>query len=186
MSLHARLYSVSEQDYIQGELASEVRHEYVAGRVFAMVGASEAHNLIALGLASELRARLRGGPCKVFMADMKVRVEKAWAFYYPDVMVTCDPTDTEPYFKTRPCVIAEVMSPATEAIDRREKWLAYQQLESLKEYILISQDNVQVEIYRRDAAGGWWVETCTAGDTVRLDSLDLSLPMQAIYQDVLL
>ena len=113
-----------------------VKHEYGAGQIFAMVGVSRDHNRIALNLFKLLEAHLYGGPCQIYVAEVKVRVEKADAFYYPDIAVTCDASDTEKYYLTHPCLIVEVLSPSTEGIDRREKLMAYQQLESLQEYIL--------------------------------------------------
>ncbi|MDX1252877.1 MAG: Uma2 family endonuclease [Gammaproteobacteria bacterium] len=184
MALNAHLLPLSAEDYLEGELHSEIRHEYVAGRVFAMTGTSRAHNLIALNIATALHAHLRGGPCRVFMSDLKVRVEKADAFYYPDIAVTCHPADTQPYYLTHPRLIVEVLSPSTEGIDRREKLLAYQSLDSLDEYVLVAQDTVQVEVYRRDGTGGWWLYTCGEGEELRLDAVDLVLPVAAIYQDV--
>lgn len=185
MTLHAHLSPLSVADYLEDELHSQVRHEYVAGRVFAMAGASEAHNLIAGNLYTALRAHLRGGGCRTFMPDMKVRVEKTQAFYYPDVLVTCDPEDTEQYHKSRPCLIIEVLSPATETIDRREKLLAYQALDSLKEYVLVTQDRTQIEVYRRDGAGGWWVDTYIGGEGIHLQSVGVTLPITSVYEDVL-
>lgn len=182
MALHAHLSPLSVADYLDGELRSQVRHEYVAGRVFAMAGASEAHNLIAGNLYTALRAHLRGGGCRTFMSDMKVRVEKMQAYYYPDVLVTCDPADSEQYHKSRPCLILEVLSPATESIDRREKLLAYQVLDSLKEYVLVTQDRMQVEVYRRDGAGGWWVDTYAGDEGIRLESVGLTLSMASVYE----
>ena len=92
---------------------------------------------------------------------MKIRVEAADAFYYPDVFVTCDPRDTEPYFKRFPCLIVEVLSPSTEAVDRREKLRHYRMLETLKEYMLVSIEERKVEIFRRELTGEWLVDTLT-------------------------
>ena len=116
MTLHAHLSPLSVADYLEGELRSQVRHEYVGGRVFAMAGASEAHNLIAGNLYTVLRAHVQNRGCRTFMSDMKVRVEKMQAFYYPDVLVTCDPEDIEQYHKSQPCLMIEVLSPATETM----------------------------------------------------------------------
>ena len=112
-----------------------------------MVGASVYHNRIALALASELRSRLKGGSCDVFLSDMKLRVTDA--FYYPDIMVCCDAADDDPYTKTRPIVIAEVLSPASRTIDEREKRAAYQSLLCLQEYLLLEQDRAEARLYRR-------------------------------------
>ena len=185
MTQHARLLPLSVDQYLEGELHSQVRHEYVAGRVFAMTGTSRAHNTIAINIALALRTHLRGGPCRVFMSDLKVRVEKTNAFYYPDVAVTCHINDTQPYYLTHPCLVIEVLSPTTEGIDRREKLLAYQALDSLMEYVLIAQETMQVEVYRRDGTGGWWVDTYNAGnESVHLASLGLTVPMAVVYEEV--
>jgi len=126
MSLSAPLLSLTVAEYLESEKSSPMRHEYLAGQVYAMGGTSATHNLIAGNVFARLRAHLRGRPCRVFISDMKVRIEAVDFFYYPDVLVICDPEDSEEYFKTRPCLIIEVASPTTALIDKREKLLAYQ------------------------------------------------------------
>jgi Uma2 family endonuclease len=158
MNLAVQEYLISIAEYLDGEQRSDIRHEYLAGRVYAMVGAGEKHNLIAGNLFFHLRAAARGKECGVFISDMKVRVAQNDAFYYPDVMVTCDAQDTEPLHKHTPCLIVEVLSPATESIDRREKLTAYRMLPSLRYYLLASQNQRRVEIYRRDGDGKWHFE----------------------------
>ncbi len=181
MTSHARVLRLSKEEYLEGEKHATVKHEYVAGQIFAMVGVSQVHNTIAINLTTALHAHLRGGPCRVRMAEVKVRVEAADAFYYPDVVVTCDPDDTEEYHITRPCLIIEVLSPSTEATDRREKLLAYQQLDSLMEYVLVVQTTKQVEVYRRDRGDEWSLDTFTGSDEIHLDSVDLAMGMEAVY-----
>lgn len=180
----ARLVRVSEQEYLERELASEARHEYVAGQVFAMVGASRAHNRIALNISARLLAHLRGSGCDAYIADVKVRVASHSAYYYPDVVVACDrhdaASDKENYVVTAPVLIVEVLSRSTEAIDRREKLLAYQTLDSMKEYVLVSQAAQRVELYRR-AGSGWEIVEFAPGDVVQLASLDLALSFADIY-----
>ncbi|MEE4377461.1 MAG: Uma2 family endonuclease [Candidatus Competibacteraceae bacterium] len=173
---------LSPQDYLDGELHSDIKHEYVAGYVYAMTGASEPHNLITGNLFAALHAHLRGKPCRVFINVMKVRTETA--FYYPDIMVCCDPGDTEAYYKTCPALIIEVLSPTTERADTLEKRIAYQTLTSLQEYVLVVQERPEVNIYRR-IVDGWELETLSAGDQVSLRSVDLQLPIELIYEDVL-
>jgi Uma2 family endonuclease len=155
MSEHALSVPLSIDAYLQGELASDIRHEYVAGQVFAMAGAGEAHNRLAGNLFFHLRAATRGTPCGVFISNIKGRVRAHEAFYYPDVLLTCDPDDRESLYKTAPCLIAEVLSPSTEVIDRREKLIAYRSLPSLRDYLLIAQDCRCVEWYQRAEAGDW-------------------------------
>jgi len=184
MASHALRSYVPVSEYLEGELAGEVRHEYVAGEVFAMAGASEAHNLIALNVAMALRQHLTDAACRVLMSDVKVRVDQAQSFYYPDVFVTCDATDVEPYYKTRPCLVVEVLSPATEAIDRREKLLAYRKADSLREYVLVSQDVFRVEVYRREQDSSWSVHVYEGNEHAQLQSVNYTIPLNAIYDKV--
>ena len=184
MSLSAPLLLLTVAEYLESEKSSPVRHEYLAGRVYGMGGTSANHNLIAGNVFARLRYHLRGGPCRVFVSDMKVRIEAVDFFYYPDVLVTCDPEDSEEYFKTRPCLIIEVASPTTAMIDKREKLLAYQKLGSLREYVLIAQDEMKIQVYRLDRAGSWWLHTLGAEDPLRLESVDLEMTVAEVYEDI--
>ena len=180
---HARLTHVSVDDYLALEQGSDTKHEYVAGQMFAMVGVRDAHNQVAGNVYLHARSKLRGGPCRVYIADMKVRVEAADAFYYPDVFVTCDSRDTEPYYKRYPVLVLEVLSPTTESVDRREKLHNYRMLETLQEYVLVSLDERRVEIYRRGLTGEWTVDTLAPGDPIDLRSIDLTLSFNDVYED---
>lgn len=148
-----------------------------------MGGASEKHNIIAGNLYSALRNLLRGGPRRVFISDMKVRIEAADAYYYPDVVVTCDPGDTAPYYKDRPSLIVEVLSPTTETIDRREKLLAYQKLDSLREYALIASDRRRIQVYRR-YGGQWMLVMYEDDDPVMLESVHYNFELDVLYEGV--
>jgi len=178
----AGLSLVSVDDYLREEPASEVRHEYVAGAVYAMAGASEEHNELALNLATALRAHLRGGPCKVFIVDMKVRlaVGQEDIFYYPDLLVACDPRDTDRHFKRFPKVLIEILSPETERTDRREKFMAYTGIETVQEYVLVAQNRMEVTVFRR--AAQWGAEVLTEpGKNLMLPSVDCSIALAAVY-----
>ncbi len=179
---------ISVPDYLQGEETSHIRHEYLGGQIFAMSGGSEEHNRIAGNIYASLLAHLRGSGCKTFIADMKVNLpipqNTASLFYYPDVMVTCDPQDTEKYYKTRPCLIVEVLSPSTQNLDGREKRLNYQSLPSLQEYVLVSQEEMQVEVYRPNEAGNWSFDILGSQDSLELQSVGLTLTMADIYDEV--
>ncbi len=167
------------------EEGGENRHEYVGGRIFAMSGGSREHNRISGNVFAALHGQLRGGACEVFMADMKVRIEAAGddVFYYPDIVVACDPTDRERFFITKPSVIVEVLSPGTERIDRREKFFAYRQLVSLEAYVLISQHENRVEIYRRSA--DWRAEIVQGSEgALELPGLGFSMALAEIYEGV--
>ncbi len=175
--------TLSVEDYLEGELTADVRHEYLGGEIHAMVGASDRHNLIALNLATALRPHARGTGCQLFMADMKVRLTVAGdtVFYYPDLMLVCDPEDRATYYRTRPCLIVEVLSRATQRIDRREKLLAYTAMESFQEYVLLSQDRPEAEIHRRD--NGWRAEHLSEGE-LTVACLKVGVPLHVIYDEV--
>ena len=180
MSTTDSRHPITVEAYLAGEQDGQVRHELVGGRVYAMTGGSVYHNRICLGLASALREKLKGRTCDVLMADMKVQTEHA--FYYPDIMVVCDPADTDPYTKHSPLMIAEVVSPNTRSIDEREKRVAYQGLVSLREYVLIEQDRPEVRIIRRGPPGEWSETVCGPDDLIELQSLDLRIAMQQLYE----
>jgi len=172
---------LSEEDYLAGEEHSEVRHEYLAGEVYAMSGASARHNTICGNLFAALHRHLAGSPCRVFMSDLKVRLKVLddTYFYYPDVMVACRPEDSASHYREQPCVLVEVMSATSERTDRREKLLAYREIAALEEYVLIAQDKSEVIVYRR--AAGWASERPAAEGSLNLQSLSFSLPLAALY-----
>jgi Uma2 family endonuclease len=177
------------EEYLQLEQTSEIRNEYLGGQVFAMSGGSKQHNLISGNIYSRLRSHLRGGSCSVFMADMKVRIELANQnkniFYYPDVTVSCDSQDKERFFLNYPCLTIEVLSPSTELTDKREKLVNYRNLGTLQEYVLVSQDKIKVEVYRKDTQGNWSLTILGKNDEIHLDSIDLTLTRADIYEDVI-
>ncbi|EXJ16578.1 Uma2 family endonuclease [Imhoffiella purpurea] len=185
MTNTAEKIGIGRDEYLAGELESPVKHEYLAGQVFAMAGASEAHVTISLNLASLLRPHVRGGPCRVYMADMKVRVEAADAFFYPDVFATCSEADAAlTYFKESPTLIVEVLSSSTAAFDRGKKFAHYRRLDSLREYVVIDPDLMSVDVFRRNEADQWVLIPFAEGDQVELTSIDFSTPIETIYEDV--
>lgn len=182
----ARVESIGIEEYLEGERTASERHEYVAGRIFAMVGASRRHNRICLNLATRLQERLSEHPaCRVYMSDVKLRVAAADAFYYPDLMVGCDAKDRESYFLRTPRVIVEVLSQSTEAIDRREKWFAYQTLPSLREYVLIAQDQPRAQMYlRKNSESHWWQRDHGLEDSLELPSLGIAIALRSVYKNI--
>ena len=169
---------ISIQEYLEGELLSEVRHEYIGGCVYAMAGASDDHNRIGGNIFSFLHAALRGKRCEPFGSDMKFKIPRFDSFYYPDVMVTCDPTDNAKYFRERPTVVFEVLSP-----DTREKRYAYETVEALKVYVLVAQDRTEAIIYRRTPEGAWSIETLQGlNATLRLPKIAVEIPFARIYE----
>jgi Uma2 family endonuclease len=181
--VHILLKPLDETDYLASELHATERHEFVNGSVYAMAGASARHNRIAVNLASHCNLRGTNG-CQTFASDMKLRLDAGNLYYYPDVMLVCDAQDTDPYFKTRPCMVAEVLSPHTEGTDRREKLLAYQKLPSLCEYLLLAQDRIHIELYQRVNMRYWSLTTLGAGDTLTLACAGLTLPVADLYRGV--
>jgi len=186
MSLLHKLTYLSEQDYLTYELTADVRHEYVDGQLYAMAGAGERHNRITLNIAFQLRAAARGGHCGVFVNDMKLRLAQGKMYYYPDVMLVCNRQDIADSYKEQPCFIAEVLSPSTMAIDRREKLLAYQKIPSLQYYLLVSADSLKVEYFLRDADGEWQTAFLDDEETliVTCDNYQVGLRLGDIYEDV--
>jgi Uma2 family endonuclease len=170
---------MSPAEYLAYEKDQLVRHELVDGYLYAMTGASDRHEEIALNLASALRLHLRGTPCRVYKSDLKIRI--ADDFYYPDVFVRCGKERGDPYFKTDPVFVAEVLSPGTQRYDRGDKRLAYLSLPSLQEYALIAQDRMHVELFRRDAAGvSERLEK--PDDLLRLEAVDFSMTLAELYE----
>lgn len=176
---------LSPEEYLAGEEISPIKHEYIRGQVYAMAGALDPHVTISGNLFALLRNHVRGSGCRVFISDMKARIEAANIFYYPDVMVTCDERDRSTLsFKRYPCLIVEVLSKSTEAFDRGDKFADYQLLETLQEYVLINQKRQRVECFRRNAEGLWVLHTYRQGSEVYLASVDLHISMDALYEDV--
>ena len=179
---------ISIEDYLEGEQHTDTKHEYLAGQVVAMGGASDKHGLIAGSLYAALLPAARRKGCQLFIADMKVRVnhDSDSYFYYPDLLLSCQPDDRESaYYRRHPCLLVEVLSPSTERIDSREKLLAYRLLSSLREYLLLRQDRVQADLYQRSDAGRWQHHTFTQpGDLLALRCLDASVSLRDVYADV--
>jgi Uma2 family endonuclease len=184
MALQTQL-RYSFEDYLAAEREAEIRHEYVDGQVFDMVGATENHNIIVANLTALLVNQMKGRPCLVYATDMKVRIDVADACKYPDVTALCG---ERKFFNDRrdvllnPSLIIEVLSDSTEAYDRGENFALYRQLPSLREYVLVSQARWRVEVYARQPDGRWLLtEYSGANDEVPLETVDCVLSLQEIY-----
>lgn len=177
--------TLTPEAYLEWEKTSEIKHEYLDGDIFAMAGATDSHVTVSGNLFALLKNHLRGNPCRTYISDMKIQVEQASAFFYPDVMVTCDERDRQTdYFKRYPALIAEVLSESTAAFDRGRKFAAYRTLENLREYVIIDPDSLSVECFRRDTEGHWVLYPFGPGETVELASVDFSSPIETIYEGV--
>lgn len=179
-------FSITAEEYLQMEEKSPIKHEYIDGEIYAMAGASDAHVTVAGNLFALLRSHVRGRGCRVYISDMKARIETKNKFYYPDVMVTCNSIDQETTnYKSFPCLIVEVISDSTEAFDRGDKFADYQILESLQEYVLINTKRQRVECFRRGNDGLWMLEFYTEEKSIfQLKSVDFEGSLTELYEDV--
>ncbi|MGH8476507.1 MAG: Uma2 family endonuclease [Methylococcales bacterium] len=171
---------LTEEEYLQSELTSEVKREFIDGQVYAMAGAGYNHNCIAGNVFRKFGNHLEGNPCTPFMADMKVRLGKDYV--YPDVVVDCGKMSGADLFSVNPVSIVEVLSRSTRKTDTAVKLLRYINLPSLQEYVLIEPDFVSVQVLRRHKH--WLSEYYFLGDTVTFESIGLTLPVEAIYDRV--
>ena len=178
---------ISAATYLEQEKEAATRSEFISGEVYAMAGSSDRHQFICSNLFVELFEHLRDSKnCRVFMTDMKVKVNEE-KYYYPDVVVACDETPADPYFREETVLIVEVASPATRETDRREKLQAYQQMPSVQEYVLIEQDKMHIEIHKRQPNGTWITYFYSRSDRdeiIKLESVGLSTRLDTIYDRV--
>ncbi len=179
-------YYLTPEEYLKLEEQSTVKHEYIDGEAYAMAGTTDIHNTIALNLASLIRNHLRGTDCRVYFADIKAKIEKRNCFYYPDLLVTCEPQDRETStYKRFPKLIIEILSDSTEAFDRGDKFNDYQTLDSLQEYVLVDSKQQRIEIYKRDTEGRWFYKSDTPiNQNIFLQSIGLNLLFSDLYEDV--
>lgn len=174
---------ISVADYLERECASPVKHEYVHGELYAFAGTTDRHNTIAGSIYAALRLEARGGPCHVYISD--VRLEAApKVFYYPDVMVTCADDDDDPLVKRLPCLIVEVLSPSTARIDRHEKLLAYQGIESLRAYVIVDTVARRVTRHWRDDSETWQQVEIIGEGEVAFPCPETTLTLADIYEGV--
>ncbi|MGA2146878.1 MAG: Uma2 family endonuclease [Bryobacteraceae bacterium] len=187
MSTHPKVF-LTPEEYLEIERQAEIRSEYYQGEMFAMAGGSEAHNILVDNLVVAFRLKLRGGSCRSYSRDMRVQVSATGFYTYPDLVVVCGERkflDEKRDTLLNPNLIVEVLSPTTEAYDRGRKFSHYRALESLQEYVLVSQDRIQVECFKRQAAGQWLLTAASSlEDAVCLDSVGCTIPLTDIYEDV--
>jgi Uma2 family endonuclease len=182
---------MSPEEYLAWEAEQPLRYEYLNGEVIAMTGGTIPHNQVAVNLAALLKSHLRGKGCKVLTSDAKVAVSESGPFHYADVSVTCDERDRSARQYIRyPCLVVEVLSPSTEAIDRGEKFRQYRRIETLREYVLINPDRSGLECYRLNERGNWELvqsvddEADPATTEIHLTSLDCRFPLALLYEDI--
>jgi Uma2 family endonuclease len=174
---------ITSAEFLAGELRSDIRHEFVDGRVYAMSGAGLRHNAICGEAYARLKQHLRGGPCRTFIESVKVQIsdDLGEAFYYPDVFVTCEAADNDSHIVRHPKLIIEVLSPSTSRNDRGDKLATYKRLPSIEEIVLIEQDWPELVICRR--ADRWKRHMFTQLESIiRLEAIDFAAPLAAFYQ----
>ena len=178
--------NLTPEEYLQLEAKSDIKHKYIDGEIYAMAGATDIHVTIALNIAILLRNHLRGSGCRVYISDMKVRIESKNRFYYPDVLVTCQDRDREnSTFKQFPSLIIEVLSDSTEAFDRGDKFADYQSLPSLQEYVLVNTKKARIECFRRTKEGLWLLQFYELEDSqFDLTSIDFQGKISDVYEEV--
>jgi Uma2 family endonuclease len=178
---------ITPEEYLAAERRAKVKSEYIYGEVFAMSGASRAHNLITVDITTELNIQLRRQGCEIYSGDMRVRTSSTGSYFYPDAVVVCDkPRFEDNVFDTllNPILVVEVLSPSTEVYDKGEKFAHYQELASLREYLLVSQDRIHVEHFRLIETQWTGKALHTPEDVLLLNSIECKLPLRDIYTRV--
>lgn len=179
---------MTEAEYLEYEQHAEYKNEYADGEIIAMSGASRTHNVITLNTSANLHAQLREKPCESYQGDMRVKVKARATYRYPDVVIVCgEPefADTNPPSLLNPTVLIEVLSPSTASIDRLQKLDEYRQIESLQEYLIISQEMARIDHYVRQDASSWlYTDVRDLSVSVHLPSIDCTLALNDVYQRV--
>lgn len=175
----------SREEYLAWEAVQADRNEYVAGEIFAMVGVRQIHAIVTLNIASELRQQLKGKPCRPFMSDMKLQIDAADAFYYPDVMVSCDERDKRAdLYLEHPSLIVEVLSESTASYDMGMKFEYYRLIQELKEYALVDPDRKKIWLYRKNEAAEWVLHDFPNRADVVFESVGCRLQQSDIFEGV--
>ncbi|MEG3435830.1 Uma2 family endonuclease [Pannus brasiliensis CCIBt3594] len=179
---------LTPDEYLEIEEKADIKHEYIEGEIYAMAGANDTHVTITGNLFASLLSHLRGSGCRVYIADMKARIERRNRFFYPDVMVTCDPRDRETdTYKRFPCLIVEVLSDSTEGFDRGDKFSDYQTLETLQEYVLVNTKHRRIDCFRRERDGIWLFQSYDdERGTFELKSVGYTGSIDSLYENATL
>lgn len=179
---------VAVEDYLEGEEVSDVKHEYIAGYVYEMVGATNAHNIVATNILGRLFAQLDGNPCRVFNSDTKIRVrmKDQTRFYYPDVSIVCTPNPQSDAFQDYPAIIIEVLSNSTRRVDEGEKCDAYLTIPTLTHYVMFEQETARAVVYER-GEGGFERRIVTGLEQdISISEPKVTLDLTKVYDGVLL
>jgi Uma2 family endonuclease len=185
IALNENFPKLTPEEYFVWEEQQLERHEYLDGEVYAMSGGTINHGDIALNFGTLLKTHMRGRGCKTLNSDCRVNIFGTNKYVYPDLSITCDERDkTTTQYITHPCLIVEVLSPNTEAYDRGNKFKMYRRNPSLQEYILVSAEAIEIELFRKTDADIWQMLDYQAGDMVELKSIDLTFPIEQVYEEI--
>jgi Uma2 family endonuclease len=176
--------NMTVEAYLDWEQAQPERYEYWDGAVVAMTGTTRNHNRVSLNASKLLDDALTDRPCEVYIADVKVQVEPGRKFFYPDVVVTCDQREDDPTLIQFPCLIIEVLSPSTEAIDRGIKFAHYRKFTTLQEYVLVQVEQPNVEVFRRNEQGQWVLSEYGLADRLQLESVGVEVAISDLYRQI--
>jgi len=180
------------QEYLAWEEKQQIKHEYLSGQVYAMAGGTVNHGQIAINFATILRNHLGIGKCRVLSSDVKIEIQRSREFVYPDISITCDERDqTATKFIAHPCLIVEVLSPSTEGYDRGGKFNLYRRSNSLQDYVLVSTDKIELDLYRKNAQGRWEIihheldsESNSESSLVELQSINLTFQLEQLFDGI--
>lgn len=174
---------ISVEEYLRLEKTSEIRHEYVGGYLYAMSGASKRHNRLIYNFQNLVTDAADAQGCEVYSSDVKVQVSER-VIFYPDLLVTCDAQDVDAYISHRPCLVVEVLSPSTTRTDRREKFLSYVRIPTLRAYLIVHQNRQLIERNWRDNATDDWQTQLIHEGVVELPCPDVQLTVEQIYRNL--
>ena len=176
---------LTPEEYFVWEEQQLLRHEYLNGEIYAMSGGTQNHGRIASNIIFIVKGHLRGGGCQVGNSDCRVNIVETKDYVYPDVSVTCDERDRTAIQAIQyPCLIVEVLSPSTASYDRGDKFRLYRRNPSLQDYVLVDAEKIAIDLYRKNERGNWEIFNYQSGDNIELRSIDLSFPIESVYEDI--
>jgi Uma2 family endonuclease len=176
---------MSPEEYLAWEETQQERHEYWDGEVIAMVGGTKKHNRVGFNCSRVINDIIADRDCEVYTSDIKTQIRGNLKYFYPDVVVSCDPRDRDDQLVQYPCLIIEVLSPSTESVDRGAKFTYYRKFETLQDYTLIQPEQPIVEVFSRNEAGKWVLSDYGLEDVIPLQSLNASIAVKDLYDRII-
>ncbi|WP_414526582.1 Uma2 family endonuclease [Nodularia chucula] len=185
IAVKGKFPKLTPEEYFIWEEKQLLRHEYLNGEVYAMTGGTQNHGRIASNIIFIVKGHLRGGGCQVGNSDCRVNIFETKDYVYPDVSVTCDERDRTAIQAIQyPCLIVEVLSPSTASYDRGDKFRLYRRNPSLQDYLLVDAEKIAIDLYGKNERGNWEIFNYQPGDNIKLKSIDLTFPIESVYEDI--